>query len=200
MRSRTHTNPFKYFTRMTPINLDNIFSKPTPKIELEIGFGVGDFIRSYATTFPERSIIGVEVRKAVTLQAQKYQLNSPIPNLHLIHGYGQIVLEDCLPDHSIDRLFLFHPDPWLKDRHHKRRVINPTFLDSLSKKLDSNGKLYISTDCEPLWIDMVELITQDTRYCSTEDPSFWENYTTHWHRFSLKDNRTTFKGVFKLNT
>jgi tRNA (guanine-N7-)-methyltransferase len=99
----------------------------------------------------------------------------------------------------LDRVFVFHPDPWFKKRHHKRRVINESFLSLLKPKLTANAVLYVSTDVEPLWEAMMESIEASQLFTPYQDPAFWENsYHTHWQQFSQRENRTSFTGAFKI--
>lgn len=199
MRIRTHTNPFHYFTRMKPVDFPTLFKHYSGKFDFEVGFGRGLFIRHYAAMFPERNIVGVEVRKS-PVELLKSKLNeAENEHVYLIHGNAQICLEDMIPSESLERVFIFHPDPWFKKRHHKRRVVNPQFLESLIPKLAPNAKLYISTDVEPLWADMQETMSQHTRFKAIEDPEFWELcYKTNWQAFSDRDRRTTYFGTFQL--
>jgi tRNA (guanine-N7-)-methyltransferase len=68
-----------------------------------------------------------------------------LSNIRLHRGDALDVLER-LPDASLDRVFLLHPDPWPKARHAKRRFINPGPLDQLARVLKPGGLLRIGTD------------------------------------------------------
>jgi len=198
MRIRTHTNPFNYFRRLEPLDLSTIFPKNSDQIEIEVGFGRGVFLRHYATLFPERNILGIEVRKSPVTILQKRILPLGLQNTHLIHGNAHIVLEDCIKTPCINALFIFHPDPWFKKRHHKRRVVNPKFLTMLQPKLRPKAKLYISTDVPPLFDAMIETIDATNTFKKIEDKEFWERiYHSHWNTWSKKDNRTINTATFE---
>jgi tRNA (guanine-N7-)-methyltransferase len=205
MRVRTHSNPLNYFHRMEKIDFSRIFPNFSGTIELEIGFGRGLFLRHYAKLHPEINLVGIEVRKSITGILKEKLTKENINNLHLIHGNGQILLEDSLGDFSCKNIFVFHPDPWLKTRHHKRRIINQKLLNIACKKLCPKGNIYITTDVESLWQDMqtqIELFNKSQtnyKFKKTEDQEFWQSkYKTHWHEFSQKDQRDFFFGVFTL--
>ena len=57
------------------------------------------------------------------------------------------VLSSSIPDNSISVMLIYFPDPWHKRRHHKRRLIQETFLSLLDKKLIKQGEIHIATDC-----------------------------------------------------
>ena len=58
------------------------------------------------------------------------------------------VLKFGLPDNILDKVQIFFPDPWHKKKHHKRRIVQTSFLDLLSRKLKTNGTVHIATDWE----------------------------------------------------
>ena len=123
-RVRNHTNPFNYHETMEPIDFKSIFKDFNGKLELEIGFGRGVFLREYATRYPNRHIIGIDVRKQIADILKERTPKEAYPNLYICHGSGQRLIEDTIPDGSLERVFIFHPDPWFKAKHHKRRIIN----------------------------------------------------------------------------
>src|SRR3546814_14788896 len=51
-----------------------------------------------------------------------------------------------LPDASLERVYLLHPDPWPKVRHAKRRFMNPGPLDMIAAKLRPGGEFRVGTD------------------------------------------------------
>ena len=67
-------------------------------------------------------------------------------NLRVISHDAVEVLKDHIPDDSFDEILVFFPDPWHKKRHHKRRLIDPTFMESAAAKLRRGGVLRLATD------------------------------------------------------
>ncbi|MBT3261425.1 tRNA (guanosine(46)-N7)-methyltransferase TrmB [bacterium] len=200
MRVRTHTNPFNYYHRLEKIVLADIFKNTKCSLDLEIGFGRGVFLRNYAQLNPERNIIGVEIRKVVVEILQKKIAAGDLHNVFLVHGNGEIFLEDALEDNAVDRVFIFHPDPWFKKRHYKRRVINEKFLETCVRKMKNGAKLYLSTDVAELWEYMEDFLKKHPSFSLVQDDVFWQTYyQTHWQDFSQKDHRSCFLGVFQLS-
>ncbi len=198
MRVRTHTNPFNYHERIDPLDLNHHFTDFSGQLDVEVGFGRGIFLRHYAQRHPDRHLLGIEVRKNMVDILNKRLTKQAIQNVHLVHHNGEIVIEDGLGDNSIDNIFVFHPDPWFKKRHHKRRVINPQFLSICQKKLKMKGKLFISTDVASLWEDMQDSCNQQSgfKYCP-EDPFWAADYRTHWQEFSEQDKRSHFEACYQ---
>ena len=199
MRVRTHTNPFNFYSRLEPIEFKKIFPNQTESLDLEIGFGRGIFLKQWAKLNPDRNIVGVEIRKTIVNDFEAILKAENFTNTHLILGNGEIVLADCFEDKSVSNIFVFHPDPWFKKSHHKRRVIRPKFLEVVRKKLKNDGKLYISTDVTPLWEAMSETLLE-SGFQKIDDSHFWENvYTTNWHILSEKQKRDFNFGTFVLS-
>ena len=85
-------------------------------------------------------MIGVEVRKSIVRDVEAKINADQLNNVALFHGNGELFLADAVPDASLKHIFVFHPDPWFKKRHHKRRVINPNFLSLVEKKVSVRWK------------------------------------------------------------
>ncbi len=201
MRVRHHTNPFQCLQKYGPIDWEQVFGEPTTSLDLEIGVGRGVFIRNYAKRYPDRKIVGIEVRKILAetldtlIQSPEYQ------NIRMYYGNGVTFLQDSIQMPILDRVFVFHPDPWPKASHHKRRVIQPAFLESVSEKMNPGGRLYFSTDNAGLWNDTDEILRNSKYFEAVVGDPFWEeDYTSHWHQFSVRDGRNVrFSAWQKIN-
>lgn len=115
-------------------------------VTLEVGFGNGDSLLEMATQQPQQNFLGIEVYEAgigrLINEANKFQLS----NLKIIKEDAVKVLQNHIADDGLSKFQLFFPDPWHKKRHHKRRIIQMSFLDVLAKKLKKGGIVHIATD------------------------------------------------------
>ena len=129
------------------LNFEEIYLNQND-ITLEVGFGNGDSLIEMAIRQPDQNFLGIEVYEAgvgrVVNEASKKNIN----NLKVIKEDAVEVLENNILDSSISNFQLFFPDPWHKKRHHKRRIVQMSFLDLLSKKLKDHGIVHIATDWE----------------------------------------------------
>ena len=137
------------------INLDELFNKPQ-SVTLEIGFGNGDSLLEMALQQPQNNFLGIEVYEAGIGRLINEANKKQISNLKIIKGDAVEILEGNIEDDSISCLQLFFPDPWHKKKHHKRRIIQTSFLDILKNKLINGGIVHIATD----WEDYAEHIME----------------------------------------
>lgn len=157
MRIRKHTNPLNIRHELSPVNLENIFPNPDNPLYVDIGFAQGEFMFKLAEHNPEINIIGLEARKTLALKAQNLISKNNIPNLHALYASSANHLL-LLPDNSIDKVFIFFPDPWFKKKHHKRRVISKKFLQEIPQKLKQNNSMLFQSDVKELYLDTLELL------------------------------------------
>ncbi|MFL1780589.1 tRNA (guanine-N(7)-)-methyltransferase [Candidatus Hepatincolaceae symbiont of Richtersius coronifer] len=128
---------------------NNFYSclKDYKNINLEIGFGSGDFIFSSATNYPQDFYLGVEVFANGVANLLDKLATSPLPNLKIYHENIHDLL-DLFPNNIFDNIYILFPDPWHKKKHNKRRLINPLNLIKFSRILKPQGSLIFVSDHE----------------------------------------------------
>ncbi len=141
----------------TPLDLEAVFGRVAPRM-LEIGFGAGEALLAFAQAHPEIDCIGVEVHPPgvghLLLGIERERLT----NVRVVAHDAVEVLSHALAPASIDAIHVFFPDPWPKKRHHKRRLIQPAFVDLLTRVLKPHGDLRLATDWEHYAMHMREVL------------------------------------------
>lgn len=117
-------------------------------LTLEIGFGNGDTLVELAAADPDTDFIGIEVHEPGVGHCLLRARDAGIGNLRLIVHDAIEVLKDHVSPDTLDRINLYFPDPWPKKRHHKRRIVQTSFLELCSRALKRGGTLHIATDWE----------------------------------------------------
>jgi tRNA (guanine-N7-)-methyltransferase len=125
-----------------------------PKLTIEIGSNRGRFLAALAAQNPERTYVGIEIRKQYADTAQRRLERRGLDNAHILRADANHVLPILCDEDELDELFVLFPDPWWKARHRKRRIIQPDFLDMLSPRMRSDGHLWVRTDVGPFATDM----------------------------------------------
>lgn len=114
-------------------------------LHFEIGFGAGEHLAGQAAAQPDTGFIGCEPFLNGVVGALGHIRDGNLANVRLHMGDALTVLER-LPDASLERVYLLHPDPWRKARHAKRRMINHGPLDLIHAKLKPGGEFRLGTD------------------------------------------------------
>ncbi|MEL6371622.1 MAG: tRNA (guanosine(46)-N7)-methyltransferase TrmB [Pseudomonadota bacterium] len=131
------------------IDLDAIFPgadvTSTKRVQLELGFGGGEHLAWQAANAPDVGFIGAEpfVNGVAKLLSEIDERG--LTNVRVLHGDGRPLME-ALPDQSLERIYVLHPDPWPKTRHHKRRIISPWFFKEAARLVIPGGTLRIASD------------------------------------------------------
>lgn len=151
---------FEKFWSLYGLSLDALpIPNTTGKFIVEIGFGMGHSLLAVAEQFPKDQFLGIDIYKpgiGTTLQAIHH---NNLQNIRLINEDAVDVLQK-LADQSIDALLIFFPDPWPKTRHHKRRLIQPDFIQCVISKLKVGGYLHIATDWEDYAMHIASVLNQ----------------------------------------
>ena len=127
-----------------PLDSQTLFGDERP-LEFEIGFGAGEHLAGQAALRPDHGFIGCEPFLNGVVGALMHIRDQDLGNVRLHMGDALEVLER-LPDASLDRLYLLHPDPWRKARHAKRRMVNHGPLDLIHAKLKPGAEFRLGTD------------------------------------------------------
>lgn len=136
------------------ITPSQVFGREAPLV-VEIGYGMGTTLVQMAQAAPEKDFIGIEVHLpgvgALLALAEENELTN-------LRTYKEDAIEvlKLLPDHCVDTVQLFFPDPWQKKKHHKRRIVQSSFAQSLRRVLKVGGIFHMATDWEPYKDHMLE--------------------------------------------
>ena len=136
----------KYFIKEPENNIgrwNKIFNNNNP-IHIEIGMGKGDFIIENAKSTPNINFIGIEKFDSVIVRAIQKSNELELNNLKLIRTDALNI--DKIFNHEIDILYLNFSDPWPKDRHAKRRLTSPIFLDKYEQIFKNKNHIIMKTD------------------------------------------------------
>lgn len=142
----------------TAFDFTQIYGNTNPVI-LEIGFGMGKSLVEMALQNPDKNYLGIEVHTPGVGACIAYAVEKQVKNLRVICHDATEILRDCIADNSLAGLQLFFPDPWHKAKHHKRRIVQPHFVEKIQQKLVPNGFIHMATDWENYAEYMLEVLT-----------------------------------------
>jgi tRNA (guanine-N7-)-methyltransferase len=156
------------------LDLDAVFGRRAPRV-LEIGFGNGDTLASLARAHPERDYLGVDVYEPGIGQLLAAIAEAALANVRVIRGDAVDVLRDCIVPASLDSVLLLFPDPWPKKRHHKRRLVQPAFVELVASLLVPGGILTIATDWQSYAEHMLAVLEAEDALVNLAGPGHFSS-------------------------
>lgn len=194
----------------TPTTALDVLSTPVPwqelvpgnsVVELEIGSGKGLFLQSAAKTRPQNYFVGIELAVKFANRAAERLAASKLSNAKMLRGDAQVFLRDTVPSQSVERVHVYFPDPWWRNKHKKRRVLNDQALADIERILRPGGEFHFWTDV----LDYYELICGHVMDCrSLLGPRFIPervashgmDYTTHFERRARLQGQPIYRALF----
>ncbi|MEU3736453.1 tRNA (guanosine(46)-N7)-methyltransferase TrmB [Streptomyces sp. NPDC032198] len=149
------------------LDFTELFGADRPVV-LEIGFGMGEATAQMAADDPDTGILAVDVHTPGQGNLLGLAERNGLDNIRVANGDAVILLREMLPPASLDGLRVYFPDPWPKARHHKRRIIQPDFLDLAAPRLKPGAVLHCATDWEPYAEQMLEVLTAHPAFENTQ--------------------------------
>lgn len=131
-----------------PLDFPVLFGNDHPVV-LEIGFGNGEALLHMASRHPEWNYLGLEVHRPGIGHLLLALERAELQNVRVMREDATALLARGLAPASLAGVCLFFPDPWPKKRHHKRRIVQPAFVDDLARVLKSGGFFHAATDWAP---------------------------------------------------
>ncbi len=124
--------------------LNNYWKNSNP-IVLEIGCGHGDYSNALAKVNPDKNYLGIDIKGARIYTAANKALNESLKNVGFYLGKAENLLNLLNPE-SIERIIIPFPDPHVKRKSEKRRLISNEFFNLYKKVLSKNGIIELKTD------------------------------------------------------
>lgn len=165
----------------------------------EIGGGTGEFALQYAKTNPDCFLVSVERTKNksdILLNNKSLKLPN---NLFFIRADAIATLTRCVPDHSLDQVFILYPNPYPKNKQANQRWHNMPFMQLISQKMKPDGWLEIRTNISSYAEEAKERLTQklNLRLYNQEQLSDDTKALTAFERKYLKRGEPCFRLRFQ---
>ncbi len=152
-----------------PLALEKAFGRSAPCL-VEIGFGMGNSLAELAVQQPQHDFIGIEVHEAGIGRLMSILAERSIDNVRILRGDAALLLKECFEIASLAAVLLYFPDPWPKKRHHKRRLVQPGFVELVAEKLISGGQFRLATDWSEYAQQMLEVIESQVQLTNIAGP------------------------------
>lgn len=177
-----------------------IFGNRNP-LHVEIGSGKGEFLSQYAALHPDWNFLGFEFADKRIRNILKKISPERHPNVRLLRLKVDAGIAELLAPISVQSVYIQHPDPWPKRKHHKHRLFQPDFLAALASVMEPEARLHISTDHEEYAHWIADLFSRQPEFVSLQSdviqstPSL-EDHVSTW--YEIEQRRQGFEPHYML--
>lgn len=159
-RALDHYTPLyqiPYATKET--HFDDYYTA-SQSLVVEIGFGMGNSLVTMAQEASQTNFLGIEVHEPGVGNILDHIHENKLGNLRVMQHDAVEVFKHMIKDNTLKGVQIFFPDPWHKKRHHKRRLVNPEFIELILQKLEPMGFIHFATDWQNYADEVLELFTK----------------------------------------
>ena len=167
---------------------------------MDIGCASGEFLFDLALANPSWNYLGIEIRERLVKTAKLKVQEREMKNLYFIFGNANKILIDFYGqflNKNLKSISFNFPDPWFKKRHHKRRVIQPEFIDILSNSMQKGSLIFVKTDVKDLFDYMNFTILNKSNFKKIDENDF--NYHESFNPNEVQTNREKFVIINQLD-
>lgn len=173
VRVHQHVNPLAPFYRFEPkpLAIETVFANPNLPLFLDIGAARGRFLLKMAELDGARNFLGVEIREPLVIEANRIKDEKNLTNLHYEFCNATFALDkflENLPKDVLQFAAIQFPDPWFKNKHAKRRMLNALIIETLARHLKNSGEVLVQTDVALLAREMFALFRADALFREIE--------------------------------
>lgn len=149
---RQHVNPLSPVFR-EPIPTPDwrkVYEDASRPLHIDMGCGKGRMLLEMAKLQPDRNFLGVEIREALVVRADRWVREEGLRNLHYVSGNINVSLESVLASYpgALDLVSVLMPDPWFKKRHKKRRLLQPELVEQVAALMKPGARFFVMSDVQ----------------------------------------------------
>ena len=141
-----------------PLDYSDIYARDADTI-MEIGFGMGQSLLEQAQSNPRINYLGIEVHSPGVGSLINGLQTQGLTNVRVCTEDAVEVLADKITQDSLAGVQLFFPDPWHKKKHHKRRIVNQEFAETILSRLKPGGFFHLATDWQNYAEQMLQVLS-----------------------------------------
>ncbi len=177
VRVRQHVNPLasKFQTPTASPDWESIYTQPNLPLHLDIGCAKGRFVLKMAQIEANWNFLGLEIREPLVVEANRIREEMGLKNLHYMFANvnnSLVSLLSNLPSGRLQKVTIQFPDPWFKNRHAKRRVVQRELVIELANYLAVGGVVFLQSD--------IQFVAEEMCDRFYEHPAFEKLGTTTW--------------------
>lgn len=187
-----------------PIDLHDLFGDDRP-VELEIGCGKGGFLLRQTRAHPDRNFVGIEWANKFYKFAADRMARWGLTNVRIMRTDAKHFVIHRLAPGCLAAMHVYHPDPWPKKRHHKRRLFQADFVEAAVRVLAVGARLAVQTD-HAEYFEQIKRVTSarpELRVVPFDDPdagTLGEGMETNFEIKYRREGRRFYRLAFRRVT
>ena len=196
--TKKQSHSLRYLSEFSIKSIQEVedFSKHFDKCYIEIGFGNAENIIFQAINNPRYLFIGSEVYMSGIGTLVSIIKENNINNIKIFSDDIRLLLDQS-PKKVFDSVIIICPDPWPKEKHHKRRLINKSFLKMIHDFMKDDSNVYISTDWENYAESISESFEKNKLFKPSSNKSFQKESLSKFERRGKDEGRDLFEFNYK---
>ncbi len=179
-----------------PLDWGAVFGGEGP-VEIEIGSGKGTFLVETAEANPDVRYVSVEWARAYAHHVRDRARRRELKNVRVVQADAAAFVAEHVPAGSLRTIHIYFPDPWPKERHHHRRLVQPPFVEAAADALEPGGELRFVTDHEEYFEEAVERLAAEPRLERCEFPEEATPFTNYLRKYR-EEGRPIHRALFVL--
>lgn len=182
--------------------------KNEKEIILELACGHGDYSLALAQRYPDKNIIGVDIKGARIWKGASYALENKIDNLAFLRSKIEVI-DNFFGSGEISEIWITFPDPFLKESKMNRRLTSSNFLTSYKTFLKPGGLINVKTDSPEFYAHTKGILTEEKIDALKDSFDIYKDdvlihpdldIKTYYEKKHLKDGRLIKFIQFKLDS
>ena len=156
----------------SPPRWEAAFGRRAP-LEVDLGCGRGDYALERARGRPDLDLVALDARRSWVLELRRKAATAGLRNLRAICCDAGCDLPLLFGPSTVRGFTIFHPDPWWKKRHRKRRLVKPQFVALLARLLEPQGWVFVQTDVPDLAAEIEQIFLSSLDFLPIEPQQFF---------------------------
>ncbi|MGL5081314.1 MAG: tRNA (guanosine(46)-N7)-methyltransferase TrmB [Microcoleaceae cyanobacterium] len=205
VRVRQHVNPLarKFQDPVKLPDWTGIYADLSQSLHIDIGCGRGRMLWNLAQVEPTWNFLGLEIREPLVMEANQWRDEKHLKNLHYLFCNVNHSLPEVLasfPQRCLQRVSILCPDPWFKNRHHRRRVVQSELVEILASHLMPGGDVFLQSDVKEVAEEMCDRFSEHSAFQRLGETWLPENplpISSERERATLSRGEPVYRALFQ---
>lgn len=178
-----------------------VYFKNNNPITLELACGRGEYSVNLAKAFPEKNLIGVDIKGERIWKGSTLAVEQNLTNVAFLRT-PILLIENFFVPGEVDEIWITFPDPRPKKRDIKRRLTSPRYMSIYQRLVKPGSYIRLKTDNTPLYqysleearsrTDITDLQFTEDLYESALRPECFDIKTKYEEHFAAKGEKIKY--------